>query len=78
MRHTCNPETLDAPYYLDPAHMPGECMACGELACPHGEPLHYHHDGCPACCLWDITSDTCQPKPYARFVSQTTQIQENN
>ena len=19
------------------------------LACPHAEPLHYHHDGCPAC-----------------------------
>ena len=21
----------------------------GILACPHAEPLHYHHDGCPAC-----------------------------
>lgn len=19
--------------------------------CPHNEPLHYHHDGCPACYL---------------------------
>ena len=19
------------------------------IACNHGEPLHYHHDGCPAC-----------------------------
>lgn len=26
-----------------------ECMLCGELDCPFGEPLHYHHDGCPAC-----------------------------
>ncbi len=26
-----------------------ECLACGERDCPHGEPLHYHHDGCPAC-----------------------------
>lgn len=26
-----------------------ECMACGVRDCPHGEPLHYHHDGCPAC-----------------------------
>ncbi len=26
-----------------------ECIACGERDCPHGEPLHYHHDGCPAC-----------------------------
>jgi len=28
-----------------------ECTRCGELDCPHGEPLHWHHDGCPAC--WD-------------------------
>ena len=21
----------------------------GIIACPHAEPLHYHHDGCPAC-----------------------------
>ena len=21
------------------------------LACPWGEPLHYHHDGCPSCWL---------------------------
>jgi hypothetical protein len=27
----------------------GECCACGARDCPHGEPLHYHHDGCPAC-----------------------------
>ncbi len=26
-----------------------ECIECGERDCPHGEPLHYHHDGCPAC-----------------------------
>jgi len=26
-----------------------ECMYCGVRACPHGEPLHFHHDGCPAC-----------------------------
>lgn len=26
-----------------------ECAECGERDCPHGEPLHYHHDGCPAC-----------------------------
>ena len=27
----------------------GECLACGARDCPHGEPLHYHHDGCPSC-----------------------------
>jgi len=26
-----------------------ECMECGEIVCPYGEPLHLHHDGCPAC-----------------------------
>lgn len=28
-----------------------ECLVCGLRDCPHGEPLHYHHDGCPACWL---------------------------
>lgn len=38
-----------------PGHPPGprcpdpECMVCGVRDCPHFEPLHYHHDGCPAC-----------------------------
>lgn len=27
----------------------GECRECSQIVCPHGEPLHYHHDGCPAC-----------------------------
>jgi hypothetical protein len=37
------------------AHLPTdqcpdqECLICGVRDCPHGEPLHYHHDGCPAC-----------------------------
>ncbi len=26
-----------------------ECTVCGARDCPHGEPLHYHHDSCPAC-----------------------------
>lgn len=26
-----------------------ECIMCGARDCPHGEPLHYHHDGCPSC-----------------------------
>ncbi|MCK9371159.1 hypothetical protein M0R04_14705 [Candidatus Dojkabacteria bacterium] len=26
-----------------------ECIYCGYRDCPHHEPLHYHHDGCPAC-----------------------------
>ena len=27
----------------------GECRECGRICCPHGESLHFHHDGCPAC-----------------------------
>jgi uncharacterized coiled-coil protein SlyX len=31
-------------------HCPdAECMQCGTIICPLGEPLHFHHDGCPAC-----------------------------
>ena len=26
-----------------------ECLLCGVLSCPVGEPMHFHHDGCPAC-----------------------------
>lgn len=26
-----------------------ECGACGVVKCPKNEPLHFHHDGCPAC-----------------------------
>jgi hypothetical protein len=26
-----------------------ECVACGRDVCPHGDPFHYHHDGCPSC-----------------------------
>ncbi len=27
-----------------------ECLSCGYLVCPAGEPMHFHHDGCPAWC----------------------------
>ncbi|MFD1121871.1 hypothetical protein ACFQ2T_05100 [Methylophilus flavus] len=31
-------------------HCPdGECLTCGSIVCPDEEPLHFHHDGCPAC-----------------------------
>jgi hypothetical protein len=25
------------------------CERCAVVFCPHGEQLHFHHDGCPAC-----------------------------
>ena len=41
---------------MDPAEPPCEprcdreyCAGCAIAECPHGEPLHRHHDGCPAC-----------------------------
>lgn len=27
-----------------------ECEECSKIICPFNEPLHFHHDGCPACC----------------------------
>lgn len=26
-----------------------ECTVCAEIVCPHKDPLHLHHDGCPSC-----------------------------
>jgi len=25
-----------------------ECAECGAIICPLGDPMHFHHDGCPA------------------------------
>lgn len=30
-----------------------ECSTCAKIICPHGEELHFHHDGCPSCAGWD-------------------------
>ena len=26
-----------------------ECLMCGAAECPHDDPMHFHHDGCPSC-----------------------------
>lgn len=44
-RHGSGPE-VDAALARCPD---AECRKCSILACPYGEPLHFHHDGCPAC-----------------------------
>lgn len=31
-----------------------ECTICAIIFCPFNEPLHYHHDGCPACFAEEI------------------------
>jgi hypothetical protein len=36
-----HPATAECP---DP-----ECQICSMRDCPYGDPLHYHHDGCPIC-----------------------------
>lgn len=30
-----------------------QALVCGSAVCPHDEPLHFHHDGCPACSTWE-------------------------
>lgn len=49
-------ESLDK--FLNREHDPEYCEQCGDIFCPFGEPLHFHHDGCPCCCTvadeeWD-------------------------
>lgn len=44
----------------------GGCLACGARDCPDGEPLHYHHDGCPAC---DGNGEPPHPFPGGHFMA---------
>jgi hypothetical protein len=44
--HGMNPET-DKP--CTPRCDREYCAGCAMAECPQGEPLHRHHDGCPAC-----------------------------
>lgn len=30
-----------------------ECSKCGEILCRYGDPLHFHHDGCPTCHIYE-------------------------
>jgi hypothetical protein len=39
---------LDAPLCVPPC-TDEDCFACAAAQCPSKEPLHNHHDGCPAC-----------------------------
>lgn len=27
----------------------GECHVCSQIICPHGDGMHFHHDGRPSC-----------------------------
>lgn len=45
-RPTMMGKLYDLLNFLSPS---GEHEAAGVLACPDGEPMHFHHDGCPMC-----------------------------
>lgn len=32
-----------------------ECSCCALIICPHKDPLHFHHDGCPSCSTETLT-----------------------
>jgi hypothetical protein len=46
--YALNRMRLDAPP-CEPRCDDEYCAACAMTECPHHEPLHRHHDGCPAC-----------------------------
>lgn len=51
-KHTCGTSEYD-----------GECLGCGQIDCPEGEPLHYHHDGCPVCDYLPSSDASTTPEP---------------
>lgn len=55
-----HPATTDCP--------DSECYICGWRDCPHHEPLHYHHDGCPACIEDEYNDD----------INDNTESEEDN
>ena len=46
--HDCHCKTKEDASHDDQECFDEECIACGFVRCPEGEPLHFHHDGCPA------------------------------
>lgn len=42
-----------------------DCFGCSAAECPHGEPLHRHHDGCPAC-FRDVILNAEQADEYRK------------
>lgn len=51
-----------------------ECIMCSVRDCPHNEPLHYHHDGCPACDYDSptyVTKLNSQNQSHSQFANLT-------
>lgn len=46
-----------------------ECILCGIAHCPHAEPLHFHHDGCPACYRDELKTKTLGEKQDGNTIS---------
>lgn len=59
-----------------------ECLHCGARDCPYGEPLHYHHDGCPECerpCRNEEGSKTMKPmKLSLQIGGRTFQVERSD
>ncbi len=39
-----------------------ECSECARIICPYDEPLHFHHDGCPACAHYEAEKEAREAK----------------
>jgi len=53
----------------------GECGECGRIICPHKDPMHFHHDGCPSCSDEDdaalaasVASEPLSVQPIAAWI----------
>jgi len=53
-----------------------ECWECGKRDCPFHEPLHYHHDGCPACSEFWPTIDASLKQSLAVIIPADRQWYE--
>lgn len=49
-----------------------DCVSCAVRDCPHHEPRHYHHDGCPEC---SAPPQPSQPPEPTTFVVQCNGLQ---
>jgi len=53
-----------------------ECIDCGAIDCPHGDPMHYHHDGCPSC--WTAANDAERQQATTTSAHDITAATDNN
>ncbi len=51
----CDCDNIHDPNHSESECIESECTVCALLKC--GEPLHYHHDGCPYCVVLPLLSN---------------------